>query len=146
MADAGGGRGHDQEAGATRGGAASTGESAGERDAGDCEYCKAGGARGGVVSSAVERGGGAQAVAVPAAGARLHHQHGLLQSCQSLLYIVVVALFIITFTVQPFRIPSESMTEPTLLVGDFLLVNKQVWGGRHGIDGVSRRAKSGAAI
>jgi signal peptidase I len=63
---------------------------------------------------------------VPAAGAN-PHRHGLLQACQSLLYIIVVALFIITFTVQPFRIPSESM-EPTLLVGDFLLVNKQVSG------------------
>jgi signal peptidase I len=39
--------------------------------------------------------------------------------------IIVVAMFIITFAVQPFRIPSESM-EPTLLVGDFLLVDKQV--------------------
>jgi len=54
-------------------------------------------------------------------------RHGLLQASQSLLTIIVVALFIITFTVQPFRIPSESM-EPTLLVGDFLLVNKQVGG------------------
>jgi signal peptidase I len=51
--------------------------------------------------------------------------HGLLQSAQSLLYIVVVALFIVTFCAQPFRIPSESM-EPTLQVGDFLLVDKQV--------------------
>lgn len=51
--------------------------------------------------------------------------HGLLQAIQSLLNIVVIALFILTFTVQPFRIPSGSM-EPTLLVGDFLLVNKQV--------------------
>jgi signal peptidase I len=51
--------------------------------------------------------------------------HGLLQAVQSLVTIIVVALFIITFTVQPFRIPSESM-EPTLLVGDFLLVNKQI--------------------
>jgi signal peptidase I len=42
-----------------------------------------------------------------------------------MLNIIVVALFIITFTVQPFRIPSESM-EPTLLVGDFLLVNKDI--------------------
>ncbi len=53
------------------------------------------------------------------------HRHGLLQASQSLVYMVIVALFIITFTVQPFRIPSASM-EPTLLVGDFLLVNKQV--------------------
>ena len=51
--------------------------------------------------------------------------HGLLQAFQSLVNIVVIALFIITFTVQPFRIPSASM-EPTLLVGDFLLVDKQV--------------------
>jgi len=53
------------------------------------------------------------------------HRDGLLQACQSLVNIMIVALFIITFTVQPFRIPSASM-EPTLLVGDFLLVNKQV--------------------
>jgi signal peptidase I len=53
------------------------------------------------------------------------HRHGLLQASQSLVYIIIVALFIITFTVQPFRIPSASM-EPTLLVGDFLLVDKQV--------------------
>lgn len=52
-------------------------------------------------------------------------RHGFLQAFQSLLSIIVIALFIITFTVQPFRIPSESM-EPTLLVGDFLLVDKEV--------------------
>jgi signal peptidase I len=49
----------------------------------------------------------------------------MLHSFQSLIYIIVVAVFIITFCVQPFRIPSGSM-EPTLMVGDFLLVNKQV--------------------
>jgi signal peptidase I len=54
-----------------------------------------------------------------------HHPHTLLQAFQSLVYIIIIALFIITFSVQPFRIPSESM-EPTLLVGDFLLVDKQV--------------------
>ena len=52
---------------------------------------------------------------------------GVLSALQSLLYIVIVALFIITFCMQPFRIPSESM-EPTLLVGDFLLVNRQTLG------------------
>ncbi len=51
-------------------------------------------------------------------------RHGALLAAQSLLYIIVVAIFIITFIAQPFRIPSESM-EPTLLVGDFLLVNKE---------------------
>jgi len=57
----------------------------------------------------------------------LQHHHetaGLLPAIQSLFSIIVIAIFIITFCVQPFRIPSESM-ESTLLVGDFLLVDKQ---------------------
>jgi signal peptidase I len=53
------------------------------------------------------------------------HPHSLLQAFQSLLFLLVIALFILTFVMQPFRIPSASM-EPTLLVGDFLLVNKQI--------------------
>ncbi len=61
------------------------------------------------------------------------HAPGLLPTVQSLLNIVVVAVFIITFILQPFRIPSESM-EPTLLVGDFLLVNKQVFSPHSAID------------
>lgn len=44
----------------------------------------------------------------------------------SLLRTLIVALFILTFLFQPQLIPSESM-ERTLLVGDFLLVNKQVF-------------------
>jgi signal peptidase I len=60
--------------------------------------------------------------------ATIHH-HSLLQEFQSLLNIVVVALFIMAFIAQPFRIPSASM-EPTLLVGDFLLVNKEISTGR----------------
>jgi signal peptidase I len=47
----------------------------------------------------------------------------LLDTVRSSLVVVVIALFIVAFLVQPFRIPSESM-EQTLLVGDFLLVNK----------------------
>ncbi|HZY62847.1 MAG TPA: signal peptidase I [Edaphobacter sp.] len=59
-------------------------------------------------------------------GTRQHHlaKAGVLCDLQSLLYIIVIAIFIITFCIQPFRIPSASM-ENTLLVGDFLLVNKQ---------------------
>ncbi|WP_084080623.1 signal peptidase I [Edaphobacter aggregans] len=57
---------------------------------------------------------------------RAHHPHkpGILPAVQSLVTIIVIAVFVVTFTVQPFRIPSGSM-EPTLLVGDFLLVDKQ---------------------
>jgi len=46
------------------------------------------------------------------------------EALASLLRTIVVALFILTFVMQPFLIPSESM-ERTLLVGDFLLFNKQ---------------------
>lgn len=48
------------------------------------------------------------------------------QAFASLMRTVVVALFLLTFVLQPFLIPSESM-EHTLLVGDFLLVNKQIF-------------------
>lgn len=53
----------------------------------------------------------------------------LTSSLQSLAGTIVIALFVITFVVQAFQIPSESM-ENTLLVGDFLLVNKLCYGGR----------------
>jgi len=76
----------------------------------------------------------ATASAAPAASPRaihLSHTHlvfpNLLDTFRSLLSIIVIALFVLTFVVQPFRIPSESM-ERTLLVGDFLLVNKAVYG------------------
>src|SRR5260370_24526388 len=48
---------------------------------------------------------------------------------ESLLVTVILALFGTTFIVQAFKIPSQSM-EPTLLVGDHLLVNKFIFGGR----------------
>jgi signal peptidase I len=52
----------------------------------------------------------------------------LISSMQSLLGTVVIAIFVITFIVQAFQIPSESM-ENTLLVGDYLLVDKLCYGG-----------------
>jgi signal peptidase I len=54
------------------------------------------------------------------------HLPTLPEAGASLLRTVVVALFLLTFVLQPFLIPSESM-EHTLLVGDFLLVNKQIF-------------------
>jgi len=68
---------------------------------------------------------GIRSVATPAAPHPVRHivfPH-LLDTLRSFLSVVVIALFVLTFIVQPFRIPSESM-ERTLLVGDFLLVNK----------------------
>ena len=71
------------------------------------------------------------APAIAPAPVRSNHDHlifpNLLDTFRSLLSIIVIALFVLTFLVQPFRIPSESM-ERTLLVGDFLLVNKAVYG------------------
>jgi len=67
----------------------------------------------------------------PAEQVRLAHarpaskaHYGVLATFRSLLEFLVVALFALTFILQPFRIPSESMV-PTLRVGDFLMVDKQ---------------------
>src|ERR1039457_5469876 len=52
----------------------------------------------------------------------------VISSLQSLLGTVVIAVFVITFIVQAFQIPSPSM-ENTLVIGDYLLVNKLCYGG-----------------
>jgi signal peptidase I len=62
------------------------------------------------------------------AAVRPHPVHHIIfpnlsDTIRSFLSVIIIALFVLTFIVQPFRIPSESM-ERTLLVGDFLLVNK----------------------
>jgi|SRR5579862_9998643 len=54
------------------------------------------------------------------------HMPTVPEALASLLRTVIVALFLLTFVLQPFLIPSESM-ERTLLVGDFLLVNRQIF-------------------
>ena len=46
---------------------------------------------------------------------------------KAILLAVAIALFLRTFVVQAFRIPSGSM-EDTLLIGDFLLANKFIYG------------------
>jgi signal peptidase I len=61
----------------------------------------------------------------PRAASR-HSRNGL-DILQSLAGTVVIAVFVITFILQAFQIPSESM-EKTLLVGDYLLVDKAHYG------------------
>jgi signal peptidase I len=56
---------------------------------------------------------------------------GWVESLQALLSTLVIALFIITFAVQAFQIPSASMEE-TLLVGDYLFVDKLHFGNIRG--------------
>jgi len=46
---------------------------------------------------------------------------------EPIIIAVLIALFIRAFIIQAFKIPSSSM-EPTLLVGDYLLVNKFLYG------------------
>jgi signal peptidase I len=65
------------------------------------------------------------------------HLPTLPEAGASLLRTVIVALFLLTFLLQPFLIPSESM-EHTLLVGDFLLVNKQIFANPDSPAGLSR--------
>lgn len=52
-------------------------------------------------------------------------EHGPIEAFSSMLRSILVALFVLTFILQPMVIPSESM-ERTLLVGDFLIVNRIV--------------------
>lgn len=54
-------------------------------------------------------------------------ERGGLYGLQSLAGTIVIAVFVITFVLQAFQIPSESM-EKTLLVGDYLLVDKAHYG------------------
>jgi signal peptidase I len=56
------------------------------------------------------------------------HKKGLLREyLEAAIIAVFLALFIRTFVIQAYKIPSGSM-EPTLLVGDHILVNKFIYG------------------
>lgn len=58
---------------------------------------------------------------------RTHALSGWPELVQSLGVTIVIAIFVVTFIIQAFQIPSESM-ENTLLIGDYLLVDKLHFG------------------
>ena len=49
------------------------------------------------------------------------------RNLESVFFALLLALFVRAFIVQPFKIPSSSM-EPTLLVGDYIIVKKFAYG------------------
>jgi signal peptidase I len=58
---------------------------------------------------------------------RTKKKSGLRENIEAILVAIVLALFIRTFIVQAFKIPSGSMKN-TLLIGDHILVNKFIYG------------------
>jgi signal peptidase I len=59
--------------------------------------------------------------------ARTKKKSGLRENIEAILLAIVLALFIRTFVIQAFKIPSGSMKQ-TLLIGDHILVNKFLYG------------------
>lgn len=58
---------------------------------------------------------------------RINKEPYLVEFTKSVLPVLIVVLVVRSFIVEPFKIPSSSM-EDTLLVGDFILVNKFTYG------------------
>ncbi len=57
----------------------------------------------------------------------VHKKSAIRDYAESIIIALIIAFFVRTFVVQPFKIPSGSM-EDTLAIGDHLLVNKFIYG------------------
>jgi signal peptidase I len=57
----------------------------------------------------------------------MFNKKAVIKNIQGIVIAILLALFVRTFIVQAFDIPSGSM-EPTLLPGDYILVNKFIYG------------------
>ena len=60
----------------------------------------------------------------------------LWENIKIIVFALLLALFIRTFVIQPFKIPSESMV-PTLLVGDYIFVSKFIYGVKNPFNGAT---------
>lgn len=66
-------------------------------------------------------------VVAEARGPKKSARDALIEWSRTIIAAALIFLFVTTFIVEAYRIPSESM-EPTLLVGDFLFANKMLFG------------------
>jgi signal peptidase I len=64
---------------------------------------------------------------IPSRDTRVQTKSRLRENIEAIVVAVILALFIRTFIVQAFKIPSGSMKE-TLQIGDHILVNKFIYG------------------
>ena len=85
----------------------------------------------------------AEAPKANAANTTTYRKSTVREYFESIVIAVILALFIRTFVVQAFKIPTGSM-EPNLLIGDHLIVNRMVFA--PAVTGVERAILPGRTI